>query len=63
MNITKIDLHCLCDDFMLSIVVYTIPALMRPKQKDHHKFEASLGYLGRPFLRGKTLYFSQSQNK
>lgn len=27
--------------------------LGRLKQEDHHKFEASLGYMGRPFLRGK----------
>lgn len=66
MNITKIDLHHLCDDFMLGIMVYTIPALMRLKQEDRHKFEARLGCMSRPSLREKkkeSLYFSQSPNK
>lgn len=63
MNIMKINLHCLCDGFMLGIV-YTISALMRLKQEDHYKFEASLGYMARPSLRGKKIpNFSQSQNK
>lgn len=53
MNITKIDLHHLCDDFMLGIMVYTIPALMRLKQEDRHKFEARLGCMSRPSLREK----------
>lgn len=34
-------------------MVYTIPALMRLKQEDRHKFEARLGCMSRPSLRGK----------